>query len=300
MTAGKSTSASAGKGLGSAAATAGTTAAKTTAKSAAKTAAKSVAKSAAKSAAKTAAKSAGKNTAAPAAPFAGFSKATLAFYKGVEANNKLDWFNAHRDEYIRDVIAPAQALISELGPRLQKLSSGIGFHTDFNGKGSIKKIQTDRRFNPDRDPYKTWLDIMFWEGPAPVKKENPAFYIHLTTRDLALVCGAMYFEKNMLKAWRDAVLDPKLGPELDAVVRKLTGGKGGYKIYAETKKQLPRGVDPSHPQADYTKYESFCIVRETAHPKELFSSDFIAYCESTFKELLPLHKWLLKVYSKAY
>lgn len=308
-----------------AAKTAKQTAAKTVAKSAAKTAAKTATKTATKTAGKTAvktasrtaAKTAGKaaaKSAAPAAPFAGFSKATLAFYKGVAANNNLEWFSEHRDGYIANVITPAQALVNELGPRLQKISPGIGFHPDFNGKGSIKKIQTDRRFNPDRTPYKTWLDIMFWEGPAPVKKENPAFYIRLTEKTLGVACGAMYFEKNMIKAWREAVLDKKLGPELDSIVKKLTGGQsasaknapaksasgGGYKIYAESLKQLPRGVDATHPLADYTKYESFCLVREAPHPKELFSAGFIPWCEASFRELLPLHQWLLKVYSKAY
>ncbi len=296
----------------------GAAAAKTAVKTAVKSAAKTAAKTAAKSATKTTGKAAAK-TAVAAAPFAGFSKATLAFYKGIAANNKLEWFTEHRDEYIANVITPAQALVNELGPRLQKISPGIGFHPDFNGKGSIKKIQTDRRFNPDRTPYKTWLDIMFWEGPAPVKKENPAFYIRLTEKSLGIACGAMYFEKNMVKAWREAVLDKKLGPELDSIVKKLTGGQsasaksasaknapaksasgGGYQIYAESLKQLPRGVDATHPLAEYTKYESFCLVRETPHPKELFSAGFIAWCEASFKELLPLHQWLLKVYQKAY
>lgn len=264
-----------------------------------KAAKSTIAKSATKTAAKAAAKSAAANAATMPA-FSGFGKATLAFYRGIEANNNLEWFTAHRDEYIRAVVTPAQALVLALGPKLQKLSSGIGFHPDYNGKGSIKKIQTDRRFNPDRTPYKTWLDVMFWEGPAPVKKENPAFYVHLTSRELAIACGAMYFEKNALKAWREAVLDPKLGPELDSAVKKLTSAKGGYKIYAESLKQLPRGVDAAHPLAEYTKYESFCLVHEGAHPKELFSADFVDWCEARFKELLPLHKWLLKVYEKAY
>src|SRR5687768_9106281 len=102
--------------------------------------------------------------AAAPAKFTGFPKEALEFYRGVEKDNTREFFEKHRAEYIEHVIGPAQAFVSEMGPKLQQVSPGVAFNPDYSGKGSIKKIHTDTRFQQGRAPLKTYLDIMFWEG----------------------------------------------------------------------------------------------------------------------------------------
>jgi uncharacterized protein (TIGR02453 family) len=134
------------------------------------------------------------------AEFSGFPKETLEFYKGVLKNNTREWFEAHRNDYMQNVIAPAQAFVSEVGPKLQKLSPGVQFSPDYTGKGSIKKIHTDTRFQKDREPLKPYLDIMFWEGPLAAKKDNSVFFLRVQPQSVGIVAGIKGFDKPTLQA----------------------------------------------------------------------------------------------------
>src|SRR5687768_6534350 len=141
---------------------------------------------------------------APApAKFTGFPKVTIEFYKGVAKNNSREWFEKHRSEYMSDVIAPAQAFVNEAGLKLQKISPGVQFSQDYTGKGSIKKIHTDTRFQKDRAPLKPYLDIMFWEGPLAAKKDNSVFFLRIQPHGMGLVAGIKGFDKPTLQAYRE-------------------------------------------------------------------------------------------------
>ena len=133
-------------------------------------------------------------------PFTGFPKEAVHFFKDIAQHNTLEWYAEHAEDYKRHVIGPAQAFVTALGPELRKLSPGIGYDIDPNGRGSIKKIQTDRRFNPGREPYKTFLAIFFWQGPLTVKKENSCFYLRLDAKTLSFAAGLKYFERSTLNS----------------------------------------------------------------------------------------------------
>lgn len=222
--------------------------------------------------------------------FTGFSKKTIEFYKQLEKHNDQQWFEEHRDDYLEHAMQPAQALVEELGPRLRKLSGGIGFSSDYNGRGSIKKIHTDRRFNPDRDPYKTWLDIIFWEGPFSSIKDNSVLGLRITPVELHFFAGLKHFNKQALKAYRQAVIDSKLGPQLKKATEKVV--KAGYEL-GGTKgyKQTPRGYASEHPNAPFLLHDGLYAVWSGSHPKELFSADFVDFAHGKLKDMYPVHKW---------
>lgn len=224
--------------------------------------------------------------------FEGFPKQTLAFYKAVAANNNREWFEEHRDDYISAVIAPSQAFVAAAGPKLQKLSPGVRFDPDYNGKGSIKRIFTDQRFR-DRDPYKTYLDIMFWEGPLASKKDNSAFYFRLTPEAVHVVAGIKLFQRPVLKAYREAVVDPKRGPELDRILRGL--GKHSFiEVLGRNLKQHPRGFDAGAKYAELLLHDGlYAVSSSSPPPADLHQSSMLAWCLERWKPMAPLHRWLV-------
>jgi len=225
----------------------------------------------------------------PETAFSGFSRKTISFIKGVERNNDQEWFEAHRSEYDEHYVAPARAFVEAFGPGLQKLRPRIGFNPDHNGKGSIKKIFTDRRFNPDRDPYKPWLDIMFWEGPLKAKKDNSVLALRLEPQRLTYFGGVKHMDRPVLKAYRETVLEQ--GAELEAELKKVLKDKA-VTMCAPGYARLPRGVDPEHPQSGLLLHDAMFVYKSIKTPEELYSSGFVEFSLQQFKEFVSLHGWL--------
>ena len=64
-------------------------------------------------------------------------------------------------------------------------------------------------FSKDKTPYKTHLGIWMWEGDD-AKFESSGYYFHLESPNLMMVVGIHIFSKDLLQAYRDAVIDPVL------------------------------------------------------------------------------------------
>jgi len=227
------------------------------------------------------------------APFTGFTKGTIAFYRNIAKHNEREWFEAHRDEYMLHVIAPAQSFIVDMGARITKLSPGLQANPDYNGKGSFKKIFTDVRYNQDRNPYKTWMDIMFWEGRRKSKKDNAALYVRMNPEKLWLFCGIKGFDNSLQKAWRAEMADPARQRAAGKLLDKLA--QAGYTIGGETFKQLPRGFGDEGPYPALLKHSGVFAIHEEQLPDVVYSDKLVEHCLKHFKVMLPLHKLMLEI-----
>jgi uncharacterized protein (TIGR02453 family) len=222
--------------------------------------------------------------------FTGFPEAALAFYDGISAHNNREWFQKRRTDYMSHVVEPAQAFIRTIGPELQLLSAGVQFDPNHTGRGSFKKIHTDQRFQKGRDPFKTYCQIFFWEGPHKTKKSNSAFMLHFDPEKVALAVGLKYFDgSNVLKGYRNAVIDKKRGSALASVVSELKSA--GYELGDQHYKRIPRGYDPEHKNGDLLRYNAIYAYRSEPVPNEFFGVDFLEYCMGHYRSMAPLHAW---------
>lgn len=222
--------------------------------------------------------------------FRGFSKRTVAFFRGLERNNDRAWFEAHRDVYEAEVMAPARAFITAIGARLKTVTPKIIAIPKVNK--SIFRIHRDARFSLDPSPYKTNLGLYFWEG-AGGRMEGSGFYFHLEPPDL-MVGGGMYmFSDKKLLRYRKAVVDKKLGTELAAIVREMAK-VSGLALGGQHYKRVPAGFDPGHPNAPLLLHNGLYAGMETAIPEEFYSPRLVEYCFERYRPMVPLHKWLVK------
>lgn len=220
--------------------------------------------------------------------FGGFSKDTFKFLKDLERNNRKEWFEENREIFEDKVFQPSLSFISGMGERLRSIAPGIVAipKTD----KSIFRIYKDVRFSKDKTPYKTHIGIFFWEGKRK-KLENPGFYLQLNKSSIYVAGGLYIFPKDLLKPYRDAVVDPKKGKELRNIIKKITKN-GLYKVGDTHYKRVPRGYDPEHPNAELLLYNGIHALCEIQLPKEIYSADFLDYCYKIFKDYAPLHYWL--------
>lgn len=222
--------------------------------------------------------------------FVGFSKATFAFLRGLEKNNDKAWFDAHRDDYEAHLIEPAKAFVSAVGERLARKFPDV--HAEPRVNGSIFRINRDVRFSKDKTPYKTHLDLWFWEGPEHSRsKDCPGYYFRLTPKQLILGAGMHGFDKDKLARYRANVANDARGAELAKVVNKLSKLEG-VRIGNVGYKKVPSGYDASHPRAELLRHDALNATWEGAVPNEVFKPAFVGLCVKRFERLAPLMAWI--------
>lgn len=221
--------------------------------------------------------------------FQGFSKKTVRFFEQLAANNNKIWFENHRSDFEADVMEPAKAFVVALGARLKSIAPNILAIPKVNK--SIFRINRDTRFSLDPSPYKTNLGIYFWDGIRP-RMESAGFYFHLEPPIMMLGGGFYMFTDRQLERFRKAVVDPKRGKQLSAILKSISNLKG-YELGGKHYKRIPAGYDPRHPNAEFLLYKGFYVGMETAIPKEFYSGRLVDYCFEKYQPFGPLLKWLL-------
>jgi uncharacterized protein (TIGR02453 family) len=219
----------------------------------------------------------------------GFSAATIDFLTDLRANNDRDWFAANRHRYEADWLAPAVAFVTTVTPQLQTLVPAIQGEPRIDG--SIFRIRRDTRFAADKRPYKDHLDLWWWEGDRQTAPSG--LYLRLTADRLRLAVGATAFDRDRLRRYRGAVVEPDAGEELLAAVKPA--GRGGWDLRGETLKQGPRGLFVEDPgRARLLRHGALWAALEVPHPGVLGSPARLAsWCLRRWEQQLPLHRWLV-------
>lgn len=224
--------------------------------------------------------------------FAGFEKATLDFLRGLGANNEKPWFDAHRGDYEAHFVVPAKAFVSAVAGPLAELAPEVNAEPRING--SIFRINRDIRFSKDKRPYKDHLDLWFWEGHR--KGAVSGFFFRLTAERLILGAGAHLFDKDRLAAYRQAVVDPVKGEALRRALDELAAS--GHGVQGQHYAKLPRGFEAeTEDQARLLRHKALWPAIEEAHPTALSSAELVPYCAAKWREVAPLHRWLVDTLS---
>jgi uncharacterized protein (TIGR02453 family) len=226
--------------------------------------------------------------------FAGFPPEGMRFLAELERYNTREWFEAHKETYRQDVLAPSQDLVFALGERLKGLSPGIAYDTAANGSGSILRIYRDLRFSRDKRPYNTHVRLVFWEGRRK-KMENPSFFVRIGPDGVGVYAGVYVFEKTFLAAYRDAVVDDLLGADLEAAIAAVREA-GEYTVGGEHYKRVPGGYDAEHPRADLLRYNGlWAHMTVPIDPAVIVTPELVEVCLEHCRNMAPLHRWLVVV-----
>ncbi len=225
--------------------------------------------------------------------FSGFPAEGLQFLADLEMNNERPWFQARKQLYLDNIVAPSVAFVEAMGERLQSISPHINYDTRTNGSGSMMRIYRAVRFSKDKRPYKTYIGLVFWEGSGK-KTECPAFYFGLDADGAGVHVGLYGFPKPLLTAYREAVVDDKLGSELETAISQVQAA-GDYQVSGQHYKRVPRGYDKDHPRADLLRHNTLAGSAPKLETAVVTSPALLDICFEHFKNMAPLQQWLVKI-----
>lgn len=219
----------------------------------------------------------------PTTRFPGFSTADLRFLAQLKRHNTKAWFAEHRETYDTSLKPTLVALVEAIDDRLALAAPEIVGDV----KRSVFRIHRDVRFSKDKSPYKTHVAAWFFhrragKGVASSSPDGGAagFYVHIEPG--ASFCGGgmwMPMRPQLLRL-RDAIAAK---PELFAATMKGAFARTFGALSTESMLvRLPRGYEPTHPAAQWLRYQSFTAERpltndDVASPKlpERVVKDFV-------------------------
>lgn len=139
--------------------------------------------------------------------FSGIPQAAVGFYRELEQHNTREWWQTHKVEYEDHVRRPFEELALEL--------------TRF-GEPKVFRPYRDVRFAADKAPYKTHQGLYVATHP------RAGWYVEVSASGLRMGGGCYFMDARQLAAYRAAVADDVLGPQLERIVAGLAGY--GYEI----------------------------------------------------------------------
>ena len=121
--------------------------------------------------------------------------------------------------------------------------------------------------------------------------ECSGFYFHMGDGKLMLASGMHMFSKENQKRYRDAVIDKKKVRKLSKITKELV--EQGYTLSEKHYKKTPRGYEITPEYEGFLLYDGMAAMIEKDIPKEFHTSAIVEYAFSHFKDMNPLHKWLV-------
>jgi len=223
--------------------------------------------------------------------FNGFSKKTLVFLKAIKKNNNKEWFEEHRDQYDNYILNPSRSFVEEFGEHLMALEPTINFSPKIN-KSLFRIFRDTRRMGAIKIPLKSRIGFIFWQG-AGKRLQTSGFYMHFSPDELFVAVGVRWFEKPMLDAYREYILDDKRRQNLCDVLDELS--KYGYKTIEKGYKRFPRGFNADMSNAELSLYKGMAIYT-VLDPNLIIDGDkLISTLYNIYKKMLPLQKIMYEV-----
>ena len=210
----------------------------------------------------------------------------LDFLKKLKKNNNRDWFNKHKNEFLKEqgsIEAFADALLTEF-------NSHDLIETP-SGKKSLHRIYRDTRFSKDKTPYKN-----NWSGSfrRATKFRRGGYYFHIEPGNSFIAGGFWAPNTEDLKRVRDEIA-------FDATpVRKILKSKTFVstfgKLQGEQLKTTPKGFDAANDAIDLLRFKQFLLIRKFTDT-EVLSNTFLKEAGKTFKNMRPFFDYMSGILS---
>jgi uncharacterized protein (TIGR02453 family) len=181
-----------------------------------------------------------------------FTPELFRFLDDLKRHNERPWFAANKRRYETAVRDPALRFVSDIGPRLAKISPQLVADARPVG-GSFMRIHRDIRFSKDKSPYKTAISFYF-RHHAGRDGAAPGLYLHLEPGQSFAGGGVWQPEPAAVQKIREAI-----AAEAKSWTRIINAPKfrDSVTFHGEPLKRPPAGFDPAHPCIEDIKRKDF-------------------------------------------
>lgn len=211
--------------------------------------------------------------------FEGFSQRTVDFMWGLHLNNEKAWFEAHKQDFVRDFQAPMKALGWEIFDRISQKYPNHGFICKHS------RIYRDARRVRDGRPYRPnlWFTI---ERPSEEWTAAPVFWFELAPANWSYGLG--YYQAKpitMAKLRARIDRDTKAFEELIAPLAKQNEFVLDGEEYAR-KKQAP-----TPHTAPWYNMKSFSLTHSQQNGEEIYSPGLADRLADGYCFLMPYYNY---------
>lgn len=187
--------------------------------------------------------------------FTGFGEGALDFYEGLAADNSRTYWQAHAEDYRREVAEPLAALAAALEPEF--------------GAIKIFRPYRDVRFSADKRPYQEHAAVAALAGDA--RPVVGGLYAALSMDRLFVAGGYHRPVRDQLERFRRLQDDAVASADLDATLADLAAR--GYPLDdGEPLKSAPRGWPKDHPRIALLRRTSLTVSRTHEPGPRLFDA----------------------------
>lgn len=172
-----------------------------------------------------------------------FTPAALKFLRGLERNNRREWFEPRKPEFERELKLPMLKLIDQVNLAMAEFAPD----NLCPPQKCMMRIYRDIRFSADKRPYKQQI-AAWWARHGLEKTSGGGFYCHLSARELVIAAGVYMPQREQLLAIRTWLLDhhEELRRLLeDKKLRRAMESFDGLKLT-----RPPKGFPKDHPAMD--------------------------------------------------
>lgn len=219
--------------------------------------------------------------------FRGFSPEAFRFLRSLKRNNRREWFQARKEEYVELLHKPMVAVVLELADECKSFAPEISF----NPQRNILRIYRDTRFSKDKSPYRTYVAATFPFGAYGKNMDSPGLYFQIAPGE-SFVAGGLYMPSSLqLRKIRESLQqNPDAFLE---IVESRRFKKHFGEVRGEQLKTTPRGISADHPMIDHLRLKQF-FVECPLPEKDVMKKDFPQKISKEFREMMPLLRWLAK------
>jgi len=211
-------------------------------------------------------------------------KSSLDFLNQLKKHNDRDWFNDHKELFIKEQ-SYIESFANDL---LMELNSHDVIETP-SGKKSLHRIYRDTRFSKEKTPYKT-----NWSGSfrRATKYRRGGYYFHIEPGNSFIAGGFWGPSPDDLKRIRD---DFEFD---DTPIRKIMKSKSFTSTFGtlqgEQLKTTPKGFEKDSKAIDLLRYKQFLVIKEFSD-KEVLDNNFLKEANTTFKNMRPFFDYMSEV-----
>jgi len=206
------------------------------------------------------------------------------FLKLLKKNNDRDWFNVHKERYLREL-----AIIEKFAETLRIEMNKHDVIETASGKKSLHRIYRDIRFSKDKTPYNT-----HWGGgfKRATRARRGSYYFHLSPGNSFIAGGFWGPEPGDLKRIRDEFAYD--GKPFRKILSNKTFLRTFGSLEGEQIKTTPKGFDPDDAAIDLLRYKQFLLIKHFSD-KEVLAPDFLKKLNESFRAMRPFLDYMSEV-----
>ena len=214
--------------------------------------------------------------------FTGFTNETVDFMWGIRFNNERNWFEAHKEVYLKHFYQPMQELGCEMYHFIQEQ------RPDYSFMYKVTRIYRDARRLYGRGPYKDnlWFSV---EQPSEQWTSRPTFWFELTPDGWNYGMG-YYLPKPLTMAKLRARIDRD--PTAMEHLTRMLAEQDEFVLETQDYKK-PRSAAPSPLLEPWYQAKSFTICHNDKLTEELFSREIVERLKTGFQFLLPYYDYFV-------